>query len=112
MLVTPPAPLVSNTKPGGEAKLGHQLLTAVLGGQEHLQVGGALDLDQGEEMVHLLAGLLLLGVAKQVGHDSHVVLDVGAQWDGDGPRQHQVGVLLDLLFLEHLVIEWRLAQYN
>ena len=38
-------------------------------------------------MVHLHAGLLLLGVAQQVGHDSHVVLDVGAQGDGDGLRE-------------------------
>ena len=46
-------------------------------------MGGALDLDQGEELVHLHAGLLLLGVAQQVGHDGHVVLNVGAQRDGD-----------------------------
>ena len=47
-------------------------------------MGRALDLHQGEELVDLHPGLLLLGVAQQVGHDGLVVLDVGAERDTDG----------------------------
>ena len=47
-------------------------------------MSGALHLDQGEELVHLHPRLVLLLVAQQVGDDGLVVLDVGAEWDGDG----------------------------
>ena len=85
-----------------EPKLVHQLLAAVLscqteraagrkwilkdcadrgvdGAEEDLQVGRALDLDQGVELVHLHPRLLLLAVPQQVGQDGLVVGDVGTQ---------------------------------
>ena len=85
-----------------EAELVHQLLAAVLscqteraagrkwvlkdcadggvdGAEEDLQVGRALDLDQGVELVHLHPCLLLLAVPQQVRQDGLVVGDVGTQ---------------------------------
>ena len=46
-------------------------------------MGGALDLDQGIELVDLHARLLLLAVPKQVWQDGLIVRNVGAQWDCD-----------------------------
>lgn len=51
--------------------------------QEHLQVGGAFHFDQGEELVHLHARVLLLLVVQNVGHDGLVVGDVHAERDRD-----------------------------
>lgn len=41
--------------------------------EEQLQIGGATDLDERRKLMHLQAGLLLLGVANQIGHYCHVV---------------------------------------
>ena len=46
-------------------------------------MGGALDLDQGIELVDLHARLLLLAVTQQVWQDGLVVRNVGAQRDCD-----------------------------
>ena len=49
-----------------------------------MNVGRAVDFDEGEILVGLAAGLILAGVAHQVGEDGHVVGDFSADGDGDG----------------------------
>ena len=49
-----------------------------------MNVGRAIDFDEGEILVGLTAGLVLASVAHQVGEDGHVVGDFSADWDGDG----------------------------
>jgi len=90
-----------------EAKLVHQLLATILssqtqgpaGGQriledgadrgvdctqEDLKMRGALDLDQGEELVNLHTCILLFCVPQQVWNNGLVILNIGTEGDGDG----------------------------
>ncbi len=49
-----------------------------------MNVCRAVDFDEGEILVGLTAGLILAGVAHQVGEDGHVVRDFSADGDRDG----------------------------
>jgi len=49
-----------------------------------LNVGGAVDFDEGEILISFAAGLILAGVAHQVWEDGHVVGDFSADGHVDG----------------------------
>ena len=65
----------------------------VHGAEEELDVGRAAELDEGGEGVHIVAGLLLVGVAHQVGVDGAVVGDALAHGDRDGLAEVVLGVV-------------------
>jgi len=70
---------------GDHHRLVHLLRThrSVHGAQEERQEPRASELDEGDELMHLELGVLLVCVPHQVRHSSHVVLHGRAQRDGD-----------------------------